>query len=474
MILFTVVALLIAPISFVKVYSDETIDGSPIAVTVAAAITSPQEGSIEPETIFIRNSRFEHPPSMIIDSDGSMHAVWSYQYAKIDQNKNVIVRQLFRDAYVPDIAIFNDRIHIVWSDYRDPEGNTELYYMQLDNNGTIVINERRLTDAINVSDYPSMAVDNDGNVHIVWEDWRYTSRIIGTRPDCPQGSSLNFNLWSFELFKEEESCEIYETRNLRGVYYTKLDANGNKIIDDIRVTPDDNITRMEMLRPRVAFDGTDQLHVVWWDRRDADRLDTSNEAEVYYTKLDLKGNKLLPDIRVTNARGDSAWPDLDVDSNGNAHVVWFDDRLSLDGGTYEIYRTTMSKDGTKVLNDTKISSIPKYSTAGWPNIAVDENDDIHVVWSEVWTVDTEPPAGYKSGIYYTRINSDGSIEQSPAFVAGGGGYSDIVVSDSKVYVLSDSGNSINITVVPEFPLVTLVFVSALAGCVVFIRFRKGR
>jgi len=434
------------------------------------------------EKILITRSQFAYPPAMVVDSEGSIHVIWSSDvskgsstllYAKIEQNKSIETKSLSEYAYNPDMAIFDDRIHIIWSDYRSLDANYELYYMQLDKNGNIVVNEKRLTHANDKSDYPSIAIDNEGILHVVWEDWRDSySRVIGTRPNCTEQSNSSFNLWSFDLYKGE-GCEIYESKTLSEIYYAKLDENGNKIIDDKRITFKDSFENGLSFRPRTAIDGTSQLHVIWWDRRDT-RIDSANDAELYYTRVDLVGNKLIPDMRVTNAIHDSAWPDLAVDSEGNTHVVWFDNRRNPH--VYEIYKTTISNDGKKITNDTRISSIIDNTAAGWPNIAIDEKDNIHVVWSEVWTLsEVEPPLGYKSGIYYTLMNVDGIVEQSPMFVADGGGYSDVIASESRVYVLSSDGTSVVMTTVPEFPL-DMIAVTAvgLTAALIAIRLKGNK
>ncbi|MBC8527024.1 MAG: hypothetical protein H8D22_09265 [Candidatus Cloacimonetes bacterium] len=97
----------------------------------------------------------------------------------------------------PSIAVDpSGNVHIAWFDFRD--GNWEIHYTKLDNNGNTLVGDTGLTNAVGDSS-PSIATDSSGNVHIAWHDTR------------------------------DGNTEIY---------YTKLDNNGNTLVGDTRLTDD--------------------------------------------------------------------------------------------------------------------------------------------------------------------------------------------------------------------------------------------
>ena len=58
-----------------------------------------------------------------------------------------------------------------------------------------------------------------------------------------------------------------------------LDNNGNTLIDDTRITDDDD---EDSTRPAIVVDSDDKVHIVWRDQR----YDDGDDQELTYTKLD--------------------------------------------------------------------------------------------------------------------------------------------------------------------------------------------
>jgi hypothetical protein len=176
---------------------------------------------------------------------------------------------------------------------------------------------------------------------------------------------------------------------------------------------------------------------------------------------------LISEQRLTEAKGASVGLEMVVDSKGAAHIFWLDNRLRLDEFEgYDIYKTTISKSGTKIMNDTRITTSPEYSSPESPNASIDENDMIHVIWRETWSLEDEieAPEGHEPGIYYMRMNADGVVKQFPTFISKSQTYTDIVAMNSKSYVLSREYNlGISITVVPEFSILSMIiFATAIS------------
>jgi hypothetical protein len=90
-----------------------------------------------------------------------------------------------------------------------------------------------------------------------------------------------------------------------------------------------------------------QIATAWEDRRDGD-------FEIYFNRLDREGNKLGPDVRITNAPEFSLRPDL-VWDGAEFVVVWGDRRNDPDD--YQIFGQRVGSDGV-LLGDNVVLTPP--------------------------------------------------------------------------------------------------------------------
>jgi hypothetical protein len=262
-------------------------------------------------------------------------------------------------------------IHIAWQDDRD--GNYEIYYAKLDSDGNNLVEDTRLTEDGAESSWPAIDLDGSDNVHIIWRD---------TRDAGPE------------------------------VYYTKLDSDGNTIVDDTRLTTGSN----NHYGYDLVIDAQNNLHVVWVDYRDGN-------SEIYYAKLDNSGNPLVSSTRLTEADGDSWWPMLVPDGAGDIHVTWYDSR----NGNGEIYYKKLNGSGSTIVDDVRLTTTG--AGPGAPHMAVDGSGNVHIIWPGILNVDRN--------IYYTKLdNSGGTLVESKAFTSS---------QSYAGYWMELSGNSLHIT-----------------------------
>ena len=294
-------------------------------------------------------------PSLAIDSNNKVHIAWfddragNYEiyYTKLDNNGNKLVndrRLTFQldSSHDPSLAIdTNNKIHIVWFDFRDQYGNFEIYYTKLDNNGNTLVDDRRLTFTPYESTFPSIATDSDNNVHIVWMD-----------------------SWA--------------------PHYTKLDNNGNTLVDDKLL-----MFNHSAWYPSIAIDSNNNVHVVWYES-------IGGNDEIYYTKLDNNGN-ILVDKRLTFDSSHSWNPSIAIDSNNNVHVVWSDE-------SSEIYYTKLDNNGNTLVDDTRLTFASEVSD--YSSLATDSNNNIHIAWYDARDSNYE--------IYYKRSFSVVDLAIAPS------------------------------------------------------------
>jgi len=88
---------------------------------------------------------------------------------------------------------------------------------------------------------------------------------------------------------------------------------GSVVISEAIEIVEDSALSLRM--PTVASDSKGNVHVVW----------SENTNHLWYKLLDARGNVLIDSTRISNSGQVKAWhPDIAVDSNDFAHIVWAD------------------------------------------------------------------------------------------------------------------------------------------------------
>jgi hypothetical protein len=115
------------------------------------------------------------------------------------------------------------------------------------------------------------------------------------------------------------------------IYFARIDAAGNEIGDDLRVTDAPG----QSYRPALAWDGTSYA-VTWND-------DRAGNQEIWFQRITTDGGLGGDAVRVTNSMGSSLFSDLAASENGFG-VVWNDDR----DGTTRAYFQRLSEAGAPI------------------------------------------------------------------------------------------------------------------------------
>jgi hypothetical protein len=347
-------------------------------------------------------------PKIDTDSENNLHMVYNdyrhgppeIYYMKLDGQGNILIDETLitvQDAatsYHVDVACdSNDNVHIIWSDVRDtgPVSNIELYYEKMDNMGNTLVDEMRITHAPHYSLYPSITIDSNDNLHIVWseevnvmsvlqEEIYYTKldnngntlvddlALTGNDgeeslfPDCEADSAGNIHVvWL------DDRNETGSTKN-QDVYYTKLDNFGNTIIDDTRT-----FVRADHFRPNIVIDSNDLIHLICGSMPN---WKGNVHKQVYYMKLDNAGDPLVDEKRLTSDEENASHPALHLDSEENIHIVWEDERHE----NTEIYYMKVDNLGKALIDEQRLTVNP--SKSQFPEIEMDLNDNAKVVWAD--------------------------------------------------------------------------------------------
>jgi predicted transcriptional regulator len=100
-------------------------------------------------------------------------------------------------------------------------------------------------------------------------------------------------------------------------------------------------------------------------------------------------------IRLTDAQLDSTQPVVGRDANDDLHIVWSDDRT----GESEIFYKKVDATGNMLVQDQRLTTTASRSM--FPTLAVDSFGVVHIAWLDdrggIWNV------------YYTRLANDGTV-----------------------------------------------------------------
>jgi len=266
----------------------------------------------------------------------------------------------------PSIALdHNGNLHIVWV------GNStaNLYYMMVDNDGNVLINETCLDPSPNATwghvRRPSIGVDSNNNVHIVF----HAQNIYEPWPDYTNSTTL-------------DSQEVV---------YLKInpyldDMNGSSAnYVDITLIPETIISTRDNTKsraPNLAVDSEDNVHVVWFDNETF-----STQGELHYLVMNSTGGIIVPETNVASGfYTDVDWgePEIVVDSYGDAHVFFVTE--GWNGTTYswrDIWYTMIEgSTGNVLINSTQLTNSSETWKYARPFIDIDSEDKIHIVWHD--------------------------------------------------------------------------------------------
>ena len=178
------------------------------------------------------------------------------------------------------------------------------------------------------------------------------------------------------------------SRNTQHLYYKMLNARGDVLIDETQIS-DPGTHRAH--HPDVVVDLDDNVHIVWADQ--------SGQWSILYTLLDPSQDdqdggsgldavlSIINDEEIVSEQHNRDWPAIDVDSNNNPHIVWEDSYEELDKFYQQpqIYYSMLeidlpARDAIIAIDDTLLTPIIGHK--GHPDIAVDADDFVQIVWDD--------------------------------------------------------------------------------------------
>ncbi len=246
---------------------------------------------------------------------------------------------------------------------------------------------------------PALAPQDDGSVHLVWHDYRYSTSASGG--------------------------------NQTEVYYRKLLPDGQFAADELRLT--DNSANS--WRPEIVLTPDNRIVVCWYDYSEHGTGDLlyalSGTDQTFPSAIDF--NSQLVAAANPNEEG-VILPQVAVDSQGHLHFVWT--AADISGYSYSnerlVYGVVENPDD-RVLTQRQVVSAPATSTTDGGKIAIAADDTIWVAWtnyeSDIPNIQLASKAAgatsFSEAITLSENNYPDGVEQSDIAIA----------SDGTVYVV---------------------------------------
>ena len=178
------------------------------------------------------------------------------------------------------------------------------------------------------------------------------------------------------------------SRNTQHLWYQMHNPRGDVLILETQIS---NPGAHRAWHPDIRVDHDDNVHITWTDK--------AGQWTIFYTMLDPSQDDqdgdsavdavitIIDDFEVSVHTQNRDWPAIDVDSENNAHIVWEDSFEPLDKYYQQpqIYYSMIepdlqSREAIVAVGETLLTPIIGHK--GHPDVAVDADDFVQIVWDD--------------------------------------------------------------------------------------------
>ncbi|OLS20522.1 MAG: hypothetical protein HeimC2_36800 [Candidatus Heimdallarchaeota archaeon LC_2] len=249
----------------------------------------------------------------------------------------------------PSLAIDSqDNVHVVWSDttdYLSSGTDNDIFHKYWNATTTTWSTTGVLsTESTGISQFPSLSIDSLDNVHVAWHD---VTDYLSSGTD-------------FDIFYKYWNATT-TTWSTTGVLSTE--SNGTSQY------------------PSLSTDNLDNVHVAWTDN--TNYLSSGTDYDIFYKQWNATITTWSnTEVVSTESTGNSREPSMAIDGQDNKHVVWYERTDYLSSGIdadifYKHWNATTSTWGS-----TEMISTESASDSFVPNLVIDRQDNVHVAWED--------------------------------------------------------------------------------------------
>lgn len=247
----------------------------------------------------------QYEADLAVDNQGNVYVTWNHLYTDVNEimdydvyfakstdeglsfGNSVKVSDGEDWQYKSSIKVgASGPVYVVWTDRRN-NGVADIYFAKSTDGGTTFSANLQVNSyTSNSQGYPELALDDDENIYVVWNDSRR-----------------------------------YYTDECRDIYFSRSTNQGGSFEAGIRVNDVDIPKGIEYLYPSLALKSGRKIYVSWWD-------DRSGDLDVYLTGSYDGGGDFFTSWRINDDVGTASQYNskIAVDESGNVYVVWLDTR----------------------------------------------------------------------------------------------------------------------------------------------------
>jgi len=289
-------------------------------------------------------------------------------------------------SLAPAIAARNGKVYVVW--YDNDSGNTEIMFSRSEDSGKTYSSPLNLSNNAGSGQFPSVAIDSDGHIHVAWQDTQdgfsdifYVKSTDGgatfTAPVNISNETEGATNVSLAADDKGNVFAVWITPRAVSMAHTDSNQNINNpfISKTVVYTPSngEGLVSTPMLTINNE-NNSEKFHLVW-----SDSLKSERQIR-YMQSTDLGATFSAP---ITLAKGvDISRPAIAVDGLNNYVYVAY---ISNDEDPSEIFMTTSSNGGLTFPDPDVNPPVNITNNSGVsinPSLAVDTSGALYFAWQD--------------------------------------------------------------------------------------------
>jgi len=305
--------------------------------------------------------------SLTVDNNDTVHIAWA---ARTDEINSLIDKIYYRsktrngvwgkiscvsnestkDCACPSIEVDNKGIvyvvwnkgivYVVWPDstnYNNSGTDYDIFYKSKTENGQWGTPEVVSMESTNDSLVASLAIDNNGTVHVIWQ----------------------------EEIKGKNSDTNYD------IFYKSKTENGQW--GPLEVVSSESTS--QSLSASIDIDNKGTIHVIWNDRTSIS--DSGTDYDIFYKFKTNDGIWSETQVISKESNTNCRWPSLNVDNINKVHVAWADQTNYQNAGNdYDIFYKSKKENGQ--WSSLEVISTESISDSNWPSFDIDSKGFVHM------------------------------------------------------------------------------------------------
>jgi hypothetical protein len=304
-------------------------------------------------------------PQISVDSTGNINVVWTnivynpgapnrteiYFSRSINDGLNwsqpVNISNPLEHSASPAIAVDSlENNNVVWTD--NTQGNYDIYFSRSSDGSETWSQAVNISNSPGVSHRPDIAVDHAGNIDVTWFD---------------------------------------ETSSIYNIYFSRSTDDGLNWSQPVIISNNLEYTAS----PDITVDSAGNIYVAW-------SATSYYGLDIYFSRASVDSLSWSQPVNISHNLNTSVYPAIEVDSAGNPNVVWYD-MIGMGKFSKNIVCFSHSADnGTTWSQPVNLSD--KMEIHYYADIAVDSVGNINVIWSD--------DSGDSLYIFYRRSIDNGA------------------------------------------------------------------